>query len=586
MIRILPSHLVNQIAAGEVIERPSSALKELIENAIDAGATAIDIHVRDGGKSLLQVTDNGKGMTADELSLSVLRHATSKLPDEDLFHLSFLGFRGEALPSIGAVSRLTITSRTKDSPSAMTLKVEGGTIFPPSPAAGSIGTIVSVRDLFYKTPARLKFLKSETSELSAIIDTIERFALCYPSIAFSLYDGDKKKLDFKVCPDPETRYNDVLRKDFIDNTLPFSAERETISLSGRTSVPTFTSRNSLSEYLFVNKRPVKDRQIFGAIKAAYDGFMPHTAFPHTILFITIAPELVDVNVHPAKAEIRFKDAAYVRSLIIQTLRQALSSTPGKSSSTLSDQLKQTLSADFNARKDNLELSFPVSFPSAFAEKERTPDFTPERPSFLSSPFQTRTEEISDEPLGQAIVQIGLTYILARNKDGLILVDQHAAHERLIYEKIRAGFDETSLSRQLLLIPEIVTLSAKDIAALLPLSQELLAFGFALDAFGTDAVMVREVPAFLGQFDIEQTIKDLAELARENDIRAELSRYMKDVCAVMACHSSIRKGRAMTVYEMNALLRDMEKTPTAAQCIHGRPTYVRLDVKDLDRLFQR
>lgn len=623
-IRLLPQTLINQIAAGEVVERPASAMKELVENAIDAGASQIDVIMKEGGRTLLSVRDNGCGMTAADLEIAVQRHATSKIPDEDLFNIATLGFRGEALPSIGSVSRMTLTSRTEQDDSAWLLKVEGGQVTPPAPAAHPKGTRIEVRDLFYATPARLKFLKAPRTEFTHGVDTLKRLALCHPTIGFSLSDGIRTVLNLPASTADlfdaqRERLRGIIGRDFIENAVAIDAEREAVRLSGHISLPTLNRGNNALQYFFVNGRPVKDKQLFGAVRAAYRDFLAHDRHPLLALFIDLPPRAVDINVHPAKAEVRFRDAQAVRGLIVSALKQALNQAGHLASSTVAD---DTLAAmrpnpydlagghevDPRAR----ELARAITGPTDQLQSRSAYGQAPAHPApalyeqaagfqapltNLHAPPRATVEnssdavshqnEVPDYPLGVARAQLHETYIVAQNSQGILLVDQHAAHERLVYERIKAALATDGVKRQGLLIPEIVELDEADADRILARQGELEALGLSVESFGQGTLVVREVPALLGaKVDVQGLIQDLADSLAEVDEALSLQDKLMDVCGSMACHGSIRAGRRLSLDEMNALLRDMEATPHSGQCKHGRPTYVELQLKDIERLFGR
>lgn len=589
-IRILPSILINQIAAGEVVERPAAAVKELVENAIDAGATQIDVVLEDGGKSLIRVKDNGMGMSHDDLMLAVERHATSKLPDDDLVHIHSLGFRGEALPSIGAVSRLTIASRARGENEAWEIQVAGGAKEKPVPSALPQGTQIDVRDLFYATPARLKFLKTARTELMRTSDMMKKIAMAYPMIGFRLFDGTRSVLNFSggqgdLFDARLKRVADVVGKDFFDNALAIDATREDLHLTGHVSLPTLNRASRSHQYLFVNGRPVDDKLFYGAVRGAYQDFLAHDRHPVVALFLDVAPEEVDVNVHPAKSEVRFRDAGVVRGLIVSGLKHALTEAGHRASTSVSNYaLGKFQPGSFPASRG----SYSPSVSSFFAEQQ------PNMGKGLTSPYVPQTQgatalqpqEIPDYPLGQAVAQVHETYVVAQSKDGLVVVDQHAAHERLVYEKMKKDMESTGVKRQVLLIPEVVEMGENDISRLMEKQDEFLKFGLLIEAFGNDAIVVREVPALLGKVDVAALIRDLADQLEDVGQGLALEEKVMHVCATMACHGSVRAGRRLNFDEMNALLRDMENTPHAGQCNHGRPTYIKLSLHDLERLFGR
>lgn len=606
-IRILPNNLVNQIAAGEVIERPASAIKELVENAIDAGATSIDITLIDGGKSLIVVNDNGKGMSKEDLVLSVERHATSKLPDNDLFNINFLGFRGEALPSIASVAKLSITSRPKDSENAWKISISCGEEPQISPVAANFGTKVEVRDLFYATPARLKFLKTGAGETAHCVEMIERIALANPHIAFYLYDDKKKRLSLNACQGTLSearlqRVNDIMGSEFAQNSLSISSAKEGISINGFISLPTYSKANSLSQYFFVNNRPVRDKVLLGAFKAAYQGVLEIGRYPLCVLFFEVEPHLVDVNVHPTKAEVRFFDGNSIRGLMISAIRNALSR--GSTQTAQTDNFINLLHNSISAQSDNtsfLHDSIPsqkdnfyqpkVHGFSSSLPKRSTPrtGIIPE----LTIPTSVKAEEyippINDEIgiLGAAKAQLHNTYVVSQTDDGLIIVDQHAAHERIVMEKFKSIMAKKEKTpTQMLLIPTVVELSLAEKEAIMENSAQLSQMGLAIEEFGPQAIIVREVPALISDCDVQNLVHNLAEQIQEWGKDFALEEKINSFCATMACHGSVRAGRSLNLAEMNKLLRDMENTPNSGQCNHGRPTYIELKIKDIDKLFHR
>lgn len=605
-IRILPNTLVNQIAAGEVIERPASVVKELVENAIDAGAASIEVTLVDGGKSLISVSDNGKGMEKQDLPLAIERHATSKLPDNDLFHIHYMGFRGEALPSIASVAKLSIVSRTEKSENAWKIEVFGGEIKSPVPVAANYGTKVEVRDLFYATPARLKFLKTGAGETAQCVDILNRIALANPQVSFSLFDDKKKKISLNgrqgdLFDSRLKRISDVLGRDFGDNSLLIDANRNDLKISGFVSLPTYSKANTLSQYLFVNNRPVRDKLLLGALKAAYQGVLELGRYPVCALFFDVNPELVDVNVHPTKAEVRFYDGNAVRGLLISAVRNAL----------MRGSMQTAQTADFFqiVNNDSAEENIPDT---VFLHENATisrPFLTPFRPPLprkiladdvdfpeLKNSFSVKTEDISAEDavnqqsvgfLGMAKAQFHNTYIISQTEDSVIIIDQHAAHERIVMERFKANMaSEQQPQTQLLLIPEVVDLSLSEKTALLENCEELKKTGMIIEEFGMTAVIVREIPALINGCDIKNLVKSLAEQILEWGKDFALEDKINHICATMACHGSVRAGRSLNVAEMNELLREMENTPHSGQCNHGRPTYIELKLKDIDKLFHR
>ena len=600
ILRRLPEALINRIAAGEVVERPAAAVKELVENAIDAGARHIDVTVADGGQTQITVTDDGSGMTPDELTLAIERHATSKLPDDDLIHIRHLGFRGEALPSIGAVSRLAITSRTADADEAWRLNVEAGRASAPVPAAHPTGTRVEVRDLFYATPARLKFMKTPRTEMNYVTETMKRLAMAHPGIGFTLGDGDRRRLD--LAPEQGelfdarlNRLGAIMGRDFADNSVAINAEREGIRLTGHAGLPTYHRGNSAMQFLFVNGRPVNDRMLYGALRGAYRDFLASDRYPVVALFITAPPDGVDVNVHPAKTEVRFRDAALVRGLIVGGVKHALAEAGHRAATTVAD-------AALGAARSGGS-PFPMAGEAGFGSHPGLPSrglaediqrYHAPLPGLGTAPaarveaYQEiqSTAVAADYPLGVARGQLHATYIVAQTNDGIVIVDQHAAHERLVEERIKGALARDGVPRQGMLIPEVVELDEAAAGRLVERAGELAELGLVVEAFGPGAIMVRETPALLGETDIQGLIRDLADDLAELDEAISLRDRIGDVCATMACHGSVRAGRRLNGDEMNALLREMEATPHSGQCSHGRPTYVELKLHDIEKLFGR
>jgi DNA mismatch repair protein MutL len=584
-IRQLPPNLVNRIAAGEVVERPASVVKELIENAIDAEATRIDVVANGGGLGLIRVTDDGSGMDRDDLALAVERHATSKLQDDDLSAILTLGFRGEALPSIGAVARLTIMSRVRGADKAYEIAVDGGRKAPIKPAAIGGGTRIEVRDLFYATPARLKFMKSERAESGAIADIVKRLALAKPEIAFSLVNSDRTVLRLEPCPPGLLdhglpRLGRILGEDFVTDALPVCAARGNIAVEGFAGLATLHRPNSLGQYLVVNGRPVRDKLLAGAVRASYGDLVPNGRHPMLALFLTLPPDEVDVNVHPAKTELRFRDAQAVRALIVTALHEALGSAQHRATASLSQEALARM-----ARPSSGFASHPSPRAFGFAERTQAPLAPIATPS---APTQAHADDSDTTayPLGAARAQVHDTFIIAETETSLVIVDQHAAHERLVYERLKKAFANGGLSRQMLLIPEVVELDAKAADRLAGAAVELERLGLVVEAFGPSAVIVREVPALLGQRNIQGLLRDLADELAEGEGSLVVSERLDHVLSTMACHGSVRAGRRLNAEEMNALLRDMEETPFSGQCNHGRPTYVELKLADIEKLFQR
>ncbi len=596
-IRLLSPTLINQIAAGEVIERPASALKELVENAIDAGATRIDVVMIDGGKSYMSVTDNGKGMSADELTLAVERHATSKLPQDDLFNIHYLGFRGEALPSIGSVARLTITSKQPGSVEAWSISVEGGVKQPIRPAGAPEGTKIEVRDLFFATPARLKFLKSTQTELGYAKEVLHKLAMVHPEIAFSLSDDKRQILKYLPTDNPLERVANVMGRDFKENAIEVHGEHNGVTLDGFIGLPTYTRSTSSEQYLFVNGRWIKDKMLFGCVKGAYQGLMGHGSdgYPVLALFLNVPCHEVDVNVHPAKSEVRFKDAAPIRGLIVGTLKNALAEAGHRTSTTIGiGALGHSTPSIIPHRptvsksKAHFESQRPLDLNDAYSANVITPqsnEFANDMEINDISETPIMDAPVDFPPLGLARAQVHETYIISQTPDSIIITDQHAAHERLTYEKIRSGING-QMERQLLLIPEVVSLSEEETNRLLDAKSDLESLGLVIDAFGMDAIVVREIPAVMGEPDIQQLIKDVADTLLEYGQASALEEKIQALCARMACHGSVRSGRVLDANEMNALLRQMESCGTSGQCIHGRPTYIELKLKDIEKLFGR
>ena len=626
-IRRLSPETVNRIAAGEVVERPASAIKELVENALDAGSRNIEIQADGGGLSRILIADDGKGIPREELPLAVERHATSKLePDDagdvDLLRIHTLGFRGEALPSIGSVARLSITTRSRDETEAWVIQVEGGATRPlaPAPFPGPHGARVEVRDLFYATPARLKFMKSERAEAMAISEEIKRQAMAHEAVAFTLSLDGKVSLRLPAeHPGDEgrlKRLSALLGRDFEANALLIDQERDGVRLSGYAGLPTYSRGNAAHQYLFVNGRPVKDRLLQGALRGAYADFLARDRHPAAALFIDIDPLYVDVNVHPAKAEVRFRDPALVRGLIVGALRHALHAAGHRASTTVAADAMAGFQAHTGVSTGPAySPSSPSaqgfsgwtgwSQPAAAAQvlpglNERSARVEPswDGPSWPSQPvqdsdFATRHSPLAtaptdplDYPLGAARGQLHANYIVAQTRDGLVIVDQHAAHERLVYERMKAQMAEGAVTRQALLTPEVVDLDPAEAERVASRAEELAEMGLIVEAFGAGAVLVRETPALLGDTDVQGLIRDIADDLAEHGAALTLKERMAEVCGTMACHGSVRSGRILTAPEMNALLRQMEATPHSGQCNHGRPTYVELKLHDLEKLFGR
>lgn len=606
VIRQLDEAAANRIAAGEVVERPASAVKELVENALDAGASRIDVAYADGGKTLIRITDDGCGMTAEDLPLALSRHATSKIDGSDLLNIHTFGFRGEALPSLGAVGRLTLTSRAEGFEAA-TITVSGGAIGPVRPAALNRGTVVELRDLFHATPARLKFLRTDRAEAGAIADVVKRLAMAEPYVGFTLRDvsGGSEREIFRADAEQGElfgalagRLGKVLGRAFHDNALPLDAEREGIRLTGYAALPTYSRGAAVEQFLFVNGRPVRDRMLLGALRAAYMDVLRRDRHPAAALFLSCDPERVDVNVHPAKAEVRFREAGVPRGLIVTGIRHALAQAGHRASSTvatatlgamrpevtpdLPPRIYQMERPSFGAIRSSYAAQAPLA-PERFAFDEAPSPFVP---SARAEAPPAETPELTRNPLGAARAQLHENYIVAQTERGMVIVDQHAAHERLVYERLKRQMEERGVAAQALLIPEIVELSPSDAARLLDLAEDLARLGLGIEPFGGSAIAVRETPAILGEIDAGALLRDVLDEIADMGDSQQLRARIDAVLSRMACHGSIRSGRQMRVEEMNALLREMEATPLSGQCNHGRPTYVELKLSDIERLFGR
>lgn len=593
-IRQLSPETINRIAAGEVVERPASVVKELIENALDAGAREIDVVTASGGLALIRVSDDGAGMDASDLALSVERHATSKLSEEDLFDIRSLGFRGEALPSIGSIAKLTITSRPRGAKEAAAITIDRGAKGSVRPAAANAGTRVEVRDLFASVPARLKFLKSERAENGAVAEVVKRLAMAHPDVGFTLTMGERSSLHLpREAEGPQgllQRLGRIMGRDFMEDALAVSGAREAVSVTGFAGLPTLHRPDSSQQYLFVNGRPVKDKLLIGAVRAAYGDLIPRGRHPLLALFVTLPPADVDVNVHPAKAEVRFRDAGCVRAVIVNALKAALEAaghraTASGGAATLGELRPKVVPFERPRAGPPGGTASAMSF--GLAEAMQAPFEAFAAPSADASGHAAPlAEALLDAPLGAARAQLHETYVVAQTRDGIIIVDQHAAHERLVYERMKAMLTQGGVARQGLLIPVVVDLSAQDAAALVERASELAELGLVLEAFGTGAVTVREVPALLGETDVKGLVTDLAADIAGDNAGLALKERLEAVCATMACHGSVRAGRRLNADEMNALLRAMEATPYSGQCNHGRPTYVELKLADIERLFGR
>jgi DNA mismatch repair protein MutL len=618
-LRRLPDGLINRIAAGEVVERPASAVKELVENSLDAGAGQIDVTLRDGGRALILVADDGHGMGPEELQLAIDRHCTSKLDGDDLVNIGALGFRGEALPSIGAVSRLTVASRARGADAAWQIRVEAGEAGPVEPARLPKGTRVEVRDLFYATPARLKFLKQPKTELGHVQDTLQRLAMAHPHVGFTLTDGDRQVLRYAPAQGGDlfdarlTRLSAVMGKSFADNAMAIAAEREGLRLTGYAGLPTLNKANAQSQFLFVNGRPVKDRLLQGALRGAYQDVLARDRHPMAALFLELPAAAVDVNVHPAKAEVRFREPGLVRGLIVSAIRHQLAEAGHRASGSVAEQAlgafrpegapaalhgggragayAYTQGRGAGGWKGTYGTSQPAYASPGMREAADAyhaplPEMDAGPSARADTPASEPEPPAADHPLGAARAQLHENYIVAQTGRGLVLVDQHAAHERLVYERMKAELAERGVVRQGLLIPEVIELEDRVAQRVADRAAELQRLGLTIEAFGGGALVVREVPALLGEVDVQGLVRDLAEELEERDDTLSLEDRLHSVVSRMACHGSVRSGRRLTVDEMNALLRQMEATPKSGQCNHGRPTYIELGLADIEKLFGR
>ena len=600
-IRQLSETMINQIAAGEVIERPASVVKELVENALDAGSSRIEIATAGGGLTMIRVTDDGWGMDHSDLSLAIGRHCTSKLAD-DIHDIRSLGFRGEALPSIGSVARLTIRSRPAEADSGHEISVEGGKVAPIRPVAANRGTLVEVRDLFFATPARLKFMKGERAETTAITEMVRRIAIAFPHVRFTLSGPDRTTFDLAACErsadGEQQRIAQVIGRDFADNALAIEAIREGVRLTGYVSIPSFTRANSLHQFTYVNGRPVRDKMLAGAIRGAYADVLPRDRHAVTTLFIEIDPALVDVNVHPAKADVRFRDPGLVRGLIVGSIREALArsgirpATTGASAMLDAFRPGQSGGSAYRGTMGgpaNFDLTQSLHRPvsGGFAEAAQQAFEATLSPTADSrATIAEAVPELTAKPLGAARAQVHENYIVAQTDDSIVIVDQHAAHERLVYEALKQALSARAVPSQMLLLPEIVDLAEDDADRLSSHSELLSRFGLSLERFGPGAVAIRATPAMLGEVDVQTLVRDLADEIADTDTVETLKERLDAIAATMACHGSVRSGRRLRPEEMNALLRQMEATPGSGTCNHGRPTYVELKLADIERLFGR
>ncbi len=621
-IRQLSETMINQIAAGEVIERPASVVKELVENALDAGATRVEIVTAGGGLNLIRVTDDGSGIPEKELALAIARHCTSKLAD-NIHDIRSLGFRGEALPSIGSVARLSIRSRTAAGDSAAEIGIEGGRISAVRPAAANRGTTVEVRDLFFATPARLKFMKGERAESSATSDVIKRIAIAFPAVRFTLAGSDRSTLEFPATDDsPEGRLRrvaQVMGTDFPDNSIAIDAVRDDVRLTGHVSIPSFSRANALQQYAYVNGRPVRDKLIAGAIRGAFADVLPRDRHAVTVLFLTLDPAIVDVNVHPAKADVRFRDPGLVRGLIVGAIRQALADSGIRAATTgaagMMAAFRPGAASYAHAGPANGHRSYEAAY-RASGSAGFDPARSPQRPldmGFEGASFEHRGLHENEQaafdagPLASADARAGqdepardAAWHGARRRTGAgarelhrradqgfsVIVDQHAAHERLVYEALKNALHSRAVPSQMLLLPEIIDLPEEDAERLALHSETLARFGLGIERFGPGAVAVRETPSMLGETNVQQLVRDLADEIADNDTVETLKERLDKIAATMACHGSVRSGRLLKAEEMNALLRQMEATPGSGTCNHGRPTYIELKLADIERLFGR
>ena len=606
VIKQLDETVINKIAAGEVVERPASAVKELIENSIDAGCSDITIEVSDGGKTLIRVIDDGLGMSDIDLPIALRRHATSKLPNDNLLNINSFGFRGEALPSLGAVGRLRIISHN-DGNGAHEINVNGGKISDIKPAARTLGTTIELRDLFYATPARLKFLRSTKSELKAITDTVKGLSISTPNVAFTLIDktGGKSRKILQVQKEKDVslasiknRLSRVLGQDFSKNSISIDVTREDVNLTGYVCLPTYARASNAMQYFFVNSRQVRDKQLIGALRAAYSDFMPRDRFPAAAIYINCRPDFVDVNVHPGKSEVRFRDPQGIRSLIVTGIRQVIAIEGHRSSSTLStaalgamrEQTHQMPSAnneqvtknsknmDYNGNKRFFTRDVEPAFQETWKPSARDFQTKDEHANFI--------EEFESFPLGAPIAQFGENYIVSQNEDGIVIIDQHAAHERLVYEKLKEQAKDNKIEVQALLVPEILEFSEPEILVLMEYKDNLSRYGLKINQFGINSIAVQEIPAILNSENIKKLIFDILDELTDLENSDTLEKKINAVLSRIACHGSIRSGRMLRTEEMNSLLREMENTPNSGQCNHGRPTHISIRMSDIERLFGR
>ena len=601
-IRRLPNTLIDRIAAGEVIERPASVVKELVENALDAGALRIDVFIERAGKGLIRVADDGHGMGADDLALSVERHATSKLSDDNLLNIGSLGFRGEALASIGAVSRLSVVSKRAEDDVAHEVRVIAGEVHPVRPSSGTRGTTVSVADLFHATPARLKFLKSDVAERSAIADVVRRLALSRSDVSFSLIMEERSQLDVRA-EDVATRARHIMGTEFAENAVPVERLGEEVSITGLVGLPTLHRANGQMQYLFVRGRPVRDKYLLSALRAAYQDVLEGGRYPYAMLNIDCPAEDVDVNVHPAKADVRFRQAGPVRGRLIKAVREALGSAHLRTGFTHAPKMAAAFRQEPREKQQSwhdMGFSGATHAPQPMSEPDREAmpsyaaqgfseggqaAFTHERVRAENAP-EPYVDAGEDLPLGVARAQLHENYIIAQTAEGMVIVDAHAAHERLTYERLKKAREGAGIKRQMLLLPEIIDLAPDAAALLLEHAEILQGLGLVVESFGPGAVAVQETPAILGTLDARALVRDILDELSEEGATTALEARINAILSRMACHGSVRSGRKLKPEEMNALLREMEKTPHSVTCNHGRPTYITLSLPEIEKLFGR
>lgn len=596
-IKILSNNIINRIAAGEVVERPASAVKELVENAIDAKASRVDIIIENAGRNLITIIDNGIGMNKEELLLATERHTTSKLPDEDINNIEFFGFRGEALPSIASVSRMTITSRPQNDASefAWSINIVGGDKQDPQPASLSKGSKIEVRDLFFATPARLKFLKTEKTEIHYIVDCLKKIAMANPNVAFSLTSEGKEIFNYDAYNGEEALYhrlNDITGKGFKENFTYIQSEDSDYSLMGYISTPTYNVGTSNEQYFFINKRPVKDKLLSIAVKIAYQDFIPHGRHPLLCLFLEIDPGFVDVNVHPAKSEVRFKDSNLIRGAVISAIKHGIRNIGNQASDHLTEVAINSFVPENSTSMQESPRAQYSAPPKTNFTRPVIPDmkttaaiFAPIEPMVKAEPAEFDQAQVNF-PLGAACGQIHDTYIISQTEDGMILIDQHAAHERIFYERLKQEILNKKIKTQRLLIPEIIELPEHIIEQLLANREEFINLGLHFESFGSKEISVTELPALLKCKDVKKLVLDIVDDLNEYSQQVSLEKKIQYFLATFACHHSIRAGRNLSIKEMNSLLREMESCDHTGQCNHGRPTYIKLDLKAIEKLFER